>query len=340
MVNVACVGAGYWGKNLVRNLHGLAGCRLKYVCDADKETCRRMASQYPDVAVAADLEDVLRDPELDAVVIAVPVPSHYAVAKRAIECGKHTYVEKPLTLSTQEAERLVELAEGKGLTLMVGHLLEYHPAVERIKAIVDSGEIGDIRYVYSQRLNLGIVRENENAFWSLAPHDISVMLYLMNAPRPLRVHAVGRAYLRPGIEDVVFVAVEFADNRMGHVHVSWLDPHKTRRITVVGSKKMAVFDDMETSEKIRIYDKGAEAVLNEAYANSITLHDGDITIPRVGMSEPLKLECQHFVDCVRTGARPRSDGRDGLRVVQILEAAERSLRNGGGPVEVAPSALV
>jgi len=334
MTRIACIGAGYWGKNLVRNFHQLNECELTYICDESPAIRERMAGQYPNARSTDDVDAALNDAEVDAVVIAVPAPTHYEVAKRALEAGKHTYVEKPLTLSTREAKELVKLADEKGVILMVGHLLEYHPAVEKLREIIDSGELGDILYVYSQRLNLGKVRDNENAFWSLAPHDISIILFLMGGPEAIRVQATGRDYLQNGIEDVVFAAVEFADKRVGHIHVSWLDPHKVRKITVVGSKKMAVFDDMEASEKIRIYDKGASAADYETYGDAITLHDGDILIPRVAMTEPLRVECEQFLESIRSGSPPRSDGHDGLRVVQILEAAERSLRHGGTPVEV------
>ena len=319
-VNLACVGVGYWGKNLVRNFYNLPGANLKVCCDLNQDLLSKTAEQYPGVATTSDYTQVLQSPDIEAVVIASPAVVHYDLAKQALEAGKHVYVEKPLTLRSDHAEELCDIAEQKGLTLMVGHLMEYHPAVEKLKELVDSGELGDIRYIYAQRLNLGIVRQDENAFWSLAPHDISIVLYLLDE-EPVSCEASGGAYLQDGLEDVVFCNLKFANDKMANIHVSWLDPHRVRRVTVVGSEKMAVFDDTEPTEKIRIYDKGVDYGDYQSYGDALTLRAGDIVIPRIDMTEPLKVECQHFVSCVRTGDTPRSDGRDGLRVVRVLEAA-------------------
>ncbi|MFT7695815.1 MAG: putative dehydrogenase [Candidatus Latescibacterota bacterium] len=329
-VSLACVGAGYWGKNLVRAFNDLPTVQLKQVCDASPEILARIGQQYPDIRTTSDYLGLLNDHDIEAVVLAVPATQHYEMARAALEKGKHVYVEKPLTLKAGEAQDLCALASERGLVLMVGHLLLYHPAVQMLKKLVQTGELGDIYYLYAQRVNLGIVRRDENALWSLAPHDISVILYLLDQ-EPDAVSARGECYLQPGVEDVVFANLHFADGKMAQLQLSWLDPHKVRKLTVVGSNKMAVFDDVESAEKIRIYDKAAESANYASYGDSITLRFGDITIPHIDMAEPLKLECQHFIDCISTGKTPRSDGRDGLRVVRVLEAAQRSLERNGAP---------
>ncbi|HUT32446.1 MAG TPA: Gfo/Idh/MocA family oxidoreductase [Planctomycetota bacterium] len=335
MVGVAVVGAGNWGKNLVRNFAALPGAELRYVCDLNEKTRLAMAQAYPKSKAVNDLRMPLGDPAVDAVVVVVDAPAHYKVAKAALEAGKHVYVEKPLTLSAAEAQELTDLAASKGRKLMVGHLLEYHPAVNYIKEMVARGEVGQALYLYFQRVNLGIVRSTENAWWSLAPHDISVACYLFDAA-PVAVSAAGHAYLQPGIEDVVFANLKFADGRMAHIHVSWLDPHKIRKVTLVGSAKMVVFDDMDASEKIRIYDKGADVQRKSvaSYVEAITLRTGDILIPQIPAAEPLQVECQHFLQCIEKDTTPRSDGADGVRVVRVLEAGSRSLAQGGAPADV------
>jgi predicted dehydrogenase len=332
-VTLACVGAGYWGKNLVRVFHELAEVRLKMVCDPQEKVRQAIQAQYRDLQVVAQYQEVLADPEVEGVVLAVPAVDHFALARQALERGKHAYVEKPLALRASQARELVELAESRGRVLMVGHLLEYHPAVELLKKLVQQGELGDIYYLYAQRVNLGIVRRDENALWSLAPHDIAVLLYLLEQ-EPEAVSARGASYLQKGVEDVVFANLHFADGKMAQIQVSWLDPHRIRKLTIVGSRKMAVFDDVESTEKIRLYDKAAEPVRYDSYGEAIALRFGDVVIPHLHMVEPLKLECQHFAECVRGGKTPRSDGRDGLRVVRVLEAAQRSLEQGGAPVSI------
>jgi len=276
---------------------------------------------------------VLDDPGVQAVVVATPVPTHFGMADRALRAGKHVYVEKPLTARASEARALVELAQQTRLKLMVGHLLEYHPAVTYLKEMLDRGQLGEPYYMYTQRVNLGIVRQNENAWWSLAPHDISVVCHLLGS-EPVSVTANGQCYLQKDIEDVVFATIKFADGKMAHVHCSWLDPHKIRKMTVVGPEKMVTFDDMEATEKIRIYDKGAAVRhdITTSYADIISLRFGDIVIPKIPGGEPLSLECQHFIECVLENRPVRSDGADGLRVVQVLEAGQKSLKNHGAPV--------
>ena len=332
-VNIACVGAGYWGKNLVRVFHHLPEVHLSQVCDADPQIRATIQQQYPEIATGADYDLLLADESIDAVVIAVPAVHHYALAQKALKKGKHVYIEKPMTLNSTDAERLIELAEEHDRVLMVGHLLEYHPAVQMLRRLIESGDLGDLYYLYAQRVNLGIVRKDENALWSLAPHDISVILHLLGQ-MPDAVSARGECYLQPGIEDVVFANLHFADGKMAQLQLSWLDPHRIRRLTVVGSRKMVVFDDVESTEKVRIYDKSAERPEYDSYGDSISLRFGDVVIPRLEMAEPLKLECQHFAECVRKGQTPISDGRDGLRVVQVLEAAQASLRQNGAPVQI------
>ncbi len=325
-VNLAVVGLGGWGKNVVRSFGAAKNARLAYICDRSPETLERHSKQHPQAIATDSYERVLLDPQVDAVVLATPAPLHFRMAQAALAAGKHVYVEKPMTLTTSDAEELVCTADRLDRKLMVGHLLEYHPAVEYIREQIQSEALGRVYYIYCQRLNLGVVRQDENAFWSLAPHDISVILYLFGQ-EPDRVTASGECFLQPGIEDVVFANLHFPDGRMAQIHVSWLDPHKARRMVVVGSQRMLAFDDMEASEKIRIYDKGADvhpAAVGPAQA--ITVRHGDIHIPHLPMKEPLQIEAQHFVDCILHDRTPRSDGRDGLRVVRILEQVDQCLK--------------
>ena len=331
-VQIAVIGAGGGGKTLVRNFARLEGARLAWCCDLNESILARIKAQYPETRVTTRLEDVLANEEVSGVVIATDAPTHHRIAKAALEADKHVYVEKPLTIEACHARELVELAEARDRELMVGHLLLYHPAVEALEALVHSGELGDIHYMYTQRLNLGVVRKDENAWWSLAPHDVSVILRLFGAD-PETVSARGESYLRKGVEDVVFVNLHFPDGRVAQIHVSWLDPHKMRKMTIVGSKKMVVFDDMEAAEKIKIYDKGADIRPNyTSYNEAITLRQGDIFIPHLDMSEPLMRECRHFIDCIANGKPSKTNGREGLRVVRVLEAAHHSLSEGGRPV--------
>ncbi len=336
MLRVGIVGAGDWGRNLVRIFQQLRNIELACCCDADPNRRKAIAQNYPNLKLADRFEDILADRSIGAVIISSSAVTHYPFAKAALQAGKHAYVEKPLALSAAHAQEMVELAEAKKLKLMVGHLLLYHPVVDTLKRLVDSGDLGDIFYIYSQRVNLGRIRQDENALWSFAPHDISVILHLLGQS-PASVSARGQSYLQEGVEDVVFVNMKFADRKMAQLQVSWLDPHKVRKITIVGSKKMVVFDDVESTEKLKIFDKGVTGVSYDSYGDSITLRFGDISIPHIKMTEPLRVECQHFVDCVLDDKRPLSDGADGLRVVRILEAAQRSMENDGEPVSVAQS---
>jgi len=333
-VRVGVVGLGYWGPNLARNFDRLAGAELAYCCDLDEASLAKARGLYPNAVVTDDLDTLLGDDALDAIVVATSVPTHYALGKRVLEAGKHAFIEKPIALRAADAQDLLTTAEARGVKLMVGHLLEYHPAVAKMKELVDAGALGRVFYVYANRLNLGKVRKDENALWSLGPHDISVINYL-TGEEPQEVSARGECYLQDDVEDVVFGYIRYPSGMVGHLHVSWLDPHKSRKITVVGEKKMVVFDDMEADRKITVYDKGATTTRTQfdTYGEFVTLHFGDIHIPKIGNDEPLRVECQHFVDCIRDDRQPRSDGRDALNVVRVLEAMERSLREGGRPVK-------
>jgi predicted dehydrogenase len=322
-VRVGVVGLGYWGPNLARNFDRLPGCTLAWICDASDEARARWAPQFPDARATASLDDLLADPALDAVVVATHVPSHAGIAVQVLEAGKHCFVEKPLAQSLAEAERVVAAAESSGRVLMVGHLLEYHPGVAKLKEIADSGDLGDIHYIYSNRLNLGKLRTDENALWSLGAHDVSVVLRLAGDEEPSEIRATGESYMQPGIEDVVFCYLRFPSGLAAHLHLSWLDPHKERRFTVVGSKRMATFDDMEIERKVTVYDKGFDQDFS-SYGEYIA-RSGDIWSPRISNEEPLRIECRHFVECVRDGVAPRSDGRSGLRVVRVLESLQASL---------------
>ncbi len=336
MVRVAIVGTGYWGPNFVRIMDELTESEIVWVCDKDSTQFQRLAVLYPHLRFTDDLGKITGDTSVDAVVIATGTESHYQVAKACLENGKHVLVEKPLALNSRDAIDLIETAERKERILMVGHLLRYHKGIQKLKDYIDQGYLGRLLYVYTTRVNLGRIRKDENALWSLGTHDISVVNYLVGS-KPISVTASGQSYVRKGIYDVVFVTLHFPDDVMAHLHVSWLDPHKIRKITVVGDKKMAVLDDMETTEKLRIYDKGIDYAPSYGdYAESLSIRIGDIYIPKIDMVEPLKLECKHFLECVEKGQQPLTDGHYGLAVIRILEAAERSLREGSKsiPVEV------
>ena len=329
-LKIGVIGAGNWGKNHVRSVTGLADAELSAVCDTDAKTRDRVARQYPAVHTSGDLADFLT--RVDAVIVASPAATHAAVALQCIDAGKPCLIEKPFALSTRDAEAIAQRAAARKVPVLAGHLLVFHPAVEHLRTLVRSGEMGTVYYLYGLRVNLGQVRADENALWSFGPHDVSVALYLLGEA-PVRVAAQGRSYLQPNVEDVVFLTMDFASGVLAHVQLSWLDPHKERRLTVVGAKKMAVFDDMEPREKLRIYDKGVDRPPEYAsYGESLSIREGDIFIPRIPNIEPLSAELQHFVRVARGGEAPRSSAGDGVRVVQVLDAATRSLAAGGTPV--------
>lgn len=337
-VGLAQIGVGYWGKNLLRNFSGLPTTTVLHVCDQSDDVLNRLAGQYPGLATTKNVDDVLSNKEVEAVVIATQTPLHHQFAKAALQAGKHVFVEKPLAQTVEQASELVQIAEANDLRLMVGHLLLYHPAFTFVDSLTQNGELGDVRYLYSERVNLGIIRQKENAFESLAPHDLSVALQFLKCD-PIAVSATGQAFLQNKVEDVAFATVFFEEGKIAHLHASWLDPHKSRKVTVVGSKKMAVIDDMENTEKVRLYDKGVDLQPGEThgymnYAEAMSIRTGDIVIPKIQMKEPLRLECEHFIDCIQTGKRPVSDGRNGLLVVQMLEAAKRSIAEKGTCIEI------
>jgi predicted dehydrogenase len=321
-LRVGVVGLGYWGPNLARNFDRLPEAELAWVCDSSEQALERWRREFPAARAARDLDELLADGDLDAVAVATHVPSHAELAVRVLEAGRHCFVEKPLAQSAADGERVVETARASGRVLMVGHLLEYHPGVQKLKELVDSGELGEVRYVYSHRLNLGKLRADENALWSLGAHDVSVVL-LLAGEEPYESRAVGESYMRDGIEDVVFSYLRFPSGIAAHLHLSWLDPHKERRFTVVGSRRMATFDDMALERKVTVYDKG----FDQDYASygEYIARSGDIHSPRISNEEPLRIECRHFLDCVREGRAPRSNGDSGLRVVRVLESLQRSL---------------
>lgn len=336
-LGIGVVGAGYWGKNIVRNFANVRGGRLVAVADLIERNRDRARAAAPKAVVTDQLGALLDNPEVDAVAVCTGAASHHEIAKQALLADKHVYVEKPLALQEDHAEELVNIAAERKRTLMVGHLMLYHPGIRWLRGQITSGEIGEVYYLYCQRLNLGMVRKDESAWWSLAPHDISIVLYLLGE-MPLHVSARGNSYLRPGMEDVVFANLQFSRGQAAEVHTSWLDPHKIRKLTLVGSRKMVTFDDTEPREKIRVYDKGADRQVDyDSYADLISLRQGDIWIPSLRMTEPLQLECQHFVDCVRSGREPETPGRQGLDVVRILCAGQRSMAADGAPQQIGPA---
>jgi predicted dehydrogenase len=317
------VGLGYWGPNLARNFDRLPDARLVWLCDESPEALERYARAFPSARLTSSFDELLEDGTLDAIVLATPVATHAELARLVLAAGKHCFVEKPLARSVEEGERVVEAARAANRILMVGHLLEYHPGVERLSGLIESGDLGEVRYIYSNRLNLGKLRRDENALWSLGAHDVSVILRLA-AEEPYECRAVGESYVNEGVEDVVFCYLRFPSGLAAHMHLSWLDPHKERRFTVVGSRRMATFDDMELERKLTVYDKGFDEDYS-SYGEYIA-RSGDIFSPRVPNEEPLGIECRHFLDCVRNGTEPRSGSESGLRVVRVLETLQASLR--------------
>jgi predicted dehydrogenase len=322
-VSVGVVGLGYWGPNLARNFAALPAAELRWICDSDPAACERWAPVFGSARATTDLDELLADPGTDAIVVATPVPTHADVAIRCLQAGKHCLVEKPMARSVQEAERVAAAAERAEKLLMVGHLLEYHPGVVRLKQLARDGELGALRYIYGQRLNLGKLRADENALWSLGAHDVSVLMFLTDGEEPSDVHAFGASYMRPGVEDVVFCSLRFPSGLIAHLHLSWLDPHKARRFTIVGDRRMATFDDMAIEGKLTIYDKGFDQ--HATNFGEYIQRSGDITSPAISNQEPLSIECAHFIDCIRDGRQPRSDAATGLRVVRVLERLQQSL---------------
>ncbi len=333
MLRVGIVGLGYWGSNIARNLDALPGCELAWCCDTDAERRERTQAGIPAARFTAELGEMLADETVDAVAVATPVPTHAALTELVLASGRHCFVEKPLACDVASAERLVELAAERERVLMVGHLLAYHPALVALRELCAAGELGEIRYVYSQRLNLGRLRADENALWSLGAHDVSAILAL-TGELPVRVSARGESYVREGVEDVVFAHLGFADGLAAHIHVSWLDPRKERRLTVVGSRRMATFDDMESERTLTVYDKGFDP--DAAAEGDYVARSGEQRSPAISRREPLRIELEHFLDCLRSGAAPRTGGPEGLHVVRVLEALQESLDADGESVAPAP----
>jgi predicted dehydrogenase len=334
MVRVAVVGAGAWGINHVRAMSRAKGAELVMVCDASEAARMRAAGVAPRARIGHDLAEALAAPDVDAVVLATPAKDHAEQARMTLNANKHVLVEKPMALDAADAHAVVSAAETHKRILMVGHLMLYHPAVARLKAMIDAGELGQIFYIYSVRVNLGRVRLDENALWSLAPHDISMIEYLLG-DEPDSVSARGGVYLQSRIEDVVFVNLRFRSGVSAQIQVSWLDPRKQRRLTVVGSQKMVEFDDVHPVDKIRTYDKGFDRppAFTE-YAQFLSIRNGDIHIPQLPMVEPLEQQISHFLECIAQGKRPMTDGHSGMRVVRVLEAAQKSLESDGAPVSL------
>ncbi|MBI3979516.1 MAG: Gfo/Idh/MocA family oxidoreductase [Chloroflexi bacterium] len=343
-VGIACVGLGHWGPNLLRCFAGLTDADVRAVCDVRAAEAARWGARYaPAARVLADFRAALDLAEVDAVVLATPPATHHALARASLLAGKHVFVEKPLAVTVEECVDLIELAARQGRVLLVGHVFLYNPAVLRAREYLESGEIGEVLYVHSRRVNLGIIQRDQSALWSFAPHDISILRYLLGAD-PTAATARGFSFLHPGVEDVVFATFDFPGGIGAHVHVSWLDPKKVRELTIVGSRKMIVYDDVSLDAKIQIYDKGVARAADGRIPNpgsfgefQLKVRPGDLLVPYIPSTEPLLVECQHFLDCVVRGEQPRTSGLDGLRVVQAIQAAEASLRRGGEMVPVPPA---
>jgi predicted dehydrogenase len=340
MIKIGVVGVGYWGPNLVRNFASLETAEVTTICDINAKRAENIRQRFcPQAQVCSDIRELAEDPQIDAVVIVTPISTHCELGSFFLEAGKHVLIEKPLARTVAECERLIELAEINKRVLMVGHVFEYNVAVERIKQYLEKGELGKLFYVYSQRVNLGRIQHDVNALWSFAPHDVSILSYWLGQ-EPSQVSARGFSYLNRGIEDVVFVTLNYPNGVGAHMHLGWLDPRKVRLMTLVGSKKMLVYDDVSLDAKIQIYDKGIDQLDDfldspESFAQfQFQIKAGDLIVPTIQFGEPLQAECRHFVECIEHGRRPLTDGFDGLKVVKVLEAAERSLKQDGRPVEI------
>jgi predicted dehydrogenase len=333
--NFAVVGCGYWGPNLVRNLSSLADGAVIQVCDRDKGRLLHMQRLYPWVETCSEFEEVLNNQKIDAIAIATPLSSHFDLARKSLLAGKHTYIEKPMAPSVTECEELIELAEKKRLVLMVGHTFIYSAAVRKIREIIQRGDLGEIFYISAQRLNLGLFQKDMNVTWDLAPHDLSIIMYLFGES-PTGVNCQGKAHVTSEVEDVTNMSLHFAYGRFAMIHSSWLDPNKIRKMTIVGSKRMVLYDDTEVLEKIKIYDKHVVTPHHyDTFAEfHFSYHYGDMYAPYIDHVEPLKVQCQHLVACIKSGEEPETSGREGLRVVRVLEAATESLRNGGKQVAI------
>jgi len=337
MVNVGVIGCGYWGPNLIRNFNGLPEANLKSIADLDETRLQKVGLLYPNTRKTMDYREILDDPEISAVAVATPMSTHFRLGCEVLEAGKHLFLEKPMATTGNDCDRLNELAAEHGLQIMIGHTFVYTPAVRKIKALMDAGELGDVYYVNISRVNLGIFQKDANVVWDLAPHDVAMLNYLFQAD-PVRVSANGHCYVQRerNIEDVAFVTLEYPGGRMAHIHVSWLDPNKIRTCTFVGSRKMLVYDDVSPSEKIRVYDKGVDVQLHyQDYGEFQLLYrSGDIFVPRLDTTEPLKIETQHFLDVIAGREANLSSGAEGAKVVRVLECACESIKADGRPVDL------
>jgi len=332
-VSVGVVGLGYWGPNIARAFGNLPGASLDWLCDRDADALARAQIRHPEARITSSFDELLADESLDAVVIATPPTTHAELALAALRADKHVFVEKPLALNAKDADRVAAEASRRKRCLLVGHVLLHHPAVRKLKELVETNELGDVYYLYANRQNLGKVRRDENALWSLGPHDIAVLLYLLD-DQPIEVSARGDCYLQEGVADVVFCHIRFATGITAHLHLSWLDPHKYRKLTVVGSKRMAVMDDMENERKLTIYESNAVVGPKADFGEYVQVRFGDIVCPRLSNDEPLRLECEHFVAGIRSADPARSSSREGAAVVHVLEALQRSLDRGGATVRL------
>ena len=335
-IGIAVCGCGYWGINYVRVFHQSPEARIVAICDLEVDRLRQIGRQFPGVNLYSDVERVLRRPDVDAVVVCTPVTTHYALARRCLEAGKHVLIEKPITAQETEAEALIELAETKNLVLMVGHTFLYNAGVHKVKSYIEQGQIGRLYYLYSRRTNLGPIRHDVNALWDLAPHDISIFNFLLNST-PIWVSAVGGRVLQTACEDFGFISLGYENDVVGHIHVSWTDPNKVREVVVVGSDQRIVFDDVKTTEQVRVYEKGVtlpEVTVPSYGEYRFLIRDGDIISPKVEVSEPLKNQCRHFLESVVQGSRPLTDGWAGLQVVGVMKAVDRSVKLNGAPVLV------
>lgn len=337
-INIGVVGCGYWGPNLIRNFRSLPDCTLKSMCDVSIQRLNHLKALYPEVEGIVNYEQLLNDKDLGAIVIATSVRHHHRMAKASLLAGKHTFIEKPMAASSEECQELIDIAVRNGLVLMVGHTFLYSPAVRKIKDILKSKDMGQIQYICSRRLNLGLFQKDINVAWDLAPHDISIILNIME-DYPLSVSCRGNAHVTPGIQDVTNMCLSFQGGRFATIHNSWLDPRKVREMTIVCSKRMIVYDDVEPLEKIKIYDTRVEVPPHyDTFAEfQYSYHYGDIYTPYIKQEEPLKSECQHFLDCIIQGKHPISDGRQGMALVKILEASSRSLESRGCEIELSPT---
>ncbi len=333
-IKIGVVGCGYWGPNLIRNFRALPDCDLKMMCDLSEKRLTHLRTVYPEVEGSPDYNHMLNGVNLDAVVIATAVKSHFPMAKASLLAGKHTFIEKPMAGSSHECEELVEIARKNGLVLMTGHTFLYSPAVRKIKEIVDKGDIGEIRYISARRLNLGLFQKDINVAWDLAPHDISIIQHIIGE-QPMTVNCRGSAHITPGVEDVTTMCLSYPGKRTAIIHSSWLDPRKVREMTIVGSNRMIVYDDVAPLEKIRVFDARVERPPHyDTFAEfHYAYHYGDVYAPYIKQEEPLKTECQHFLDCIKQGITPLTDGKKGAELVRILEASSESLKQGGAPVE-------